>query len=48
MSEIGDWFVETYLEFAHQENTNPHCSAREFLQRYVFCDAYEISLVVST
>ena len=42
MKEIGDWFAETCLKFAHQENANPRCSAREFLQRYVFCDAYEI------
>ena len=42
MTEIGDWFAATYLQFAHQENTNPRCSARDFLQRYVFCDAYEI------
>ena len=42
MTEIGDWFAETYLQFAQQENTNLRCSAREFLQRYVFCDAYEI------
>ena len=42
MKEIGDWFAETYLKFAQQENTNPRRSASEFLQRYVFCDAYEI------
>ena len=42
MKEIGDWFDETYLKFAQQENTNPRRSARDFLQRYVFCDAYEI------
>ena len=42
MTKIGDWFVETYLQFAQQENTNSQCSARDFLQRYVFCDAYEI------
>ena len=40
--ELGDWLDETYLKFAEKENTNPRCSAREFLQRYVFCDAYEI------
>ena len=42
MKEISDWFAETYLKFVQQENTNPHWSARDFLQRYVFCDAYEI------
>ena len=41
MKEIGDWFAETYLQFAQQENTNSRCSAHDFLQRYVFCDAYE-------
>ena len=41
MTEISDWFAETYLHFAQQENTNSRCSAREFLQRSVFCDAYE-------
>ena len=40
--EIGDWLDETYLKFAEKENTNPCRSARDFLQRYVFCDAYEI------
>ena len=40
--EIGDWFAETSLQFSQQENTNSRCSARDFLQRYVFCDAYEI------
>ena len=42
MKEISDWFAETYLKFAQQENTNPRRSARDFLQRYVFCDVYEI------
>ena len=42
MKEIGDWFAETCLKFAQQENTNPRRSASDFLQRYVFCDAYEI------
>ena len=42
MKEIGDWLDETYLKFAEKENTNPRRSARDFLQRYVFCDAYEI------
>ena len=42
MTEISDWFAETSLHFAQQENTNSRCSARDFLQRYVFCDAYEI------
>ena len=41
MTEIGDWLDETYLKFAEQENTNPCRSARDFLQRYFFCDAYE-------
>ena len=42
MTEIGDWLDATYLKFAEKENTNLRRSAREFLQRYVFCDAYEI------
>ena len=42
LKEIGDWFDETYLKFAKQEKTNPRRSASDFLQRYVFCDAYEI------
>ena len=42
MTEIRDWFAETSQQFAQQENTNSHCSACDFLQRYVFCDAYEI------
>ena len=42
MKEISDWLDETYLKFAETENTNPRRSARDFLQRYVFCDAYEI------
>ena len=42
MKEIGDWLDETYLKFAEQENKDPRRSASEFLQRYVFCDAYEI------
>ena len=42
MKDISDWFAEIYLQFAQQENTNPCRSARDFLQRYVFCDAYEI------
>ena len=41
MKEISDWFAEISLKFAQQENANPRCSASEFLQRYVFCDAYE-------
>ena len=41
MKDIGDWLDETYLKFAEKENTNPHCSARDFLQRYVCCDVYE-------
>ena len=42
MKEISDWLDETYLKFAEKENTNLRHSARDFLQRYVFCDAYEI------
>ena len=42
MKEISDWFAEICLKFAQQENTNPRCSASDFLQRYVFGDAYEI------
>ena len=42
MKEISDWLDATYLKFAEKENTNPRHSARDFLQRYVFCDAYEI------
>ena len=42
MKEISDWFAEICLKFAQQENANMWCSASDFLQRYVFCDAYEI------
>ena len=42
MKEIGDWLDETYLKFVEQENKDPRRSANEFLQRYVFCDVYEI------
>ena len=42
MKDISDWFAETCLQFAQQENTNPCRSASDFLQRYVFCDTYEI------
>ena len=42
MQDISDWFVEIYLQFAQQENTNPCRSASDFLQWYVFCDTYEI------
>ena len=42
MKEIGDWLDENYLKFAEKENTNLCRSARDFLQRYVFCDVYEI------
>ena len=42
MKEIGDWIDETYLNFAVQENKDSRRSANDFLQRYVFCDAYEI------
>ena len=42
MKEIGDWLDETYLKFTEQENKDPHRSANEFLQRYAFCDVYEI------
>ena len=41
MKEIGDWLDETYLKFAEQENKDPGHSANDFLQRYVFADAYE-------
>ena len=42
MKEIGDWMDGTYLKFAKQENKDLHRSANDFLQRYVFCDVYEI------
>ena len=42
MKEISDWLDETYLKFAEQENKDPRRSANDFLQRYVFCDVYEI------
>ena len=42
MKEIADWLDETYLKFAEQENKDPRRSANNFLQRYVFCDVYEI------
>ena len=42
MKEIGDWLDETYLKFAEQENKDPRHTANDFLQRYVFCDVYEI------
>ena len=42
MKEIGDWIEETYLKFVVQENKDPCHSANNFLQRYVFCDVYEI------
>ena len=42
MKEIGDWLDETYLKFTEQENKDPHRSTNDFLQRYVFCDVYEI------
>ena len=42
MKEIGDWLDETYLKFAEQENKDLRRSANDFLQRYVFCDVYEI------
>ena len=42
VKEIGDWLDEIYLKFVEKENTNPRCSAHDFLQRYVFCDIYEI------
>ena len=41
MKEIGDWIEETYLNFVVQENKDPRCSAKDFLQRYVFADVYE-------
>ena len=42
MKEIGDWLDETYLKLAEQENKDLRRSANEFLQRYFFCDVYEI------
>ena len=42
MKEIGDWLDETYLKFVEQKNKDLRRSASEFLQRYVFCDVYEI------
>ena len=42
VKEIGDWLDEAYLQFAAQENKDPCRSANDFLQRYVFCDVYEI------
>ena len=42
MKEIGDWLDMTYLKFVEQENKDKRRSANEFLQRYVFCDLYEI------
>ena len=42
MKEISDWLDETYLKFTEQENKDPRHSANDFLQRYVFCDVYEI------
>ena len=42
VKEIDDWIEETYLNFVVQENKDPHRSANEFLQRYVFSDVYEI------
>ena len=42
MKEIGDWLDETYLKFTEQEIKDLRHSANDFLQRYVFCDVYEI------
>ena len=42
VKEIGDWRDQTYLKFVAQENKDLHRSANDFLQRYVFCDVYEI------
>ena len=42
MKEISDWLDETYLKFTEQENKDPRRSATDFLQRYVFCNVYEI------
>ena len=42
MKEISDWLDETYVKFAEQENKDPRRTATDFLQRYVFCDVYEI------
>ena len=33
MKDISNWFAETCLQFAQQENTNPCRSASDFLQR---------------
>ena len=42
MKEIGDWLDETYLKFPEEENKDLRRHADDFLQRYVFCDSYEI------
>ena len=42
MKEISDWLDETYLKLDEKENKYPRRSVHDFLQRYVFCDAYEI------
>ena len=42
VKEIGDWIEQTYLNFAVQENKDLRRSASDFLQRYAFCDVYEI------
>ena len=42
MKEISDWVDETYLKFVAQENKDLCHSVNDFLQRYVFCDVYEI------
>ena len=42
VQDVSDWFAATCLQFVQQENTNPRRSASDFLQRYVFCDTYEI------
>ena len=42
MKEISDWIDETYLKFAEHEKKDPRRSSNDFLQRYVFCDVYEI------
>ena len=48
MKKIGDWIDETYLKFAELENKDPHRSANDLLQRYVFVMFMKFSLLVST
>ena len=42
MKEISDCIDSAYQNFAEQENKDLRRSANDFLQRYVFCDIYEI------